>query len=149
MRMLAVLFLLTSIFLAGCGTDVKQSENGSTEENTIEENETTEATEEVNETEEPQEETAEVTQEAEGEEATEEPAVDSEQVSTESLEGVYNGQVDTHSIEVDHADHGPMIFQTLETEVDFDSIKEGSNVTLEYYVDENGLNVLKTITVVN
>lgn len=155
MRMLAALFLLTTIFLTGCGTDVMQNSSESTEENTIEENGTaTEANEETTETEteEPQvageEGTEEATSEETTEEATEETA-EADQEIIEGLEAVYIGQADTHSIEVETTEQGSMIFQTLDTDVDFDTIKDGSNVTIDYYVDENGQNILQNITVVN
>lgn len=153
MRMLVALFLLTSLFLTGCGTDVMQNSSESTEENTIEENETTtEANEETAGTEEPQVEGEEGTEEAPSEETTEEAteeAAEGEQEIIEGLEAVYIGQADTHSIEVETTEQGSMIFQTLDTDVDFDTIKDGSNVTIDYYVDENGQNILQNITVVN
>ncbi|WP_078431811.1 hypothetical protein [Metabacillus halosaccharovorans] len=156
MRMLAALFLLTSIFLAGCGTDVSQNTNEPTEENAVEEKETTDNNEEVTETEEPQENTEEVTEEPTEEETTEgsteegtaEENTEEPEIMKES-EAIYIGQADTHSIEIETADQETVIFQTLESDVDFDSIKEGSKVNIDYYIDENGQNILKSIAVLN
>lgn len=162
MRMLAALFLLTSIFLAGCGTDVSQNTNEPTEENAVEEKEITDNNDEVTETEELQEDTEEVTEEPAGEETTEgsteegtteenteEPNLGEEQEIMKESEAIYIGQADTHSIEIETADQETMIFQTLESDVDFDSIKEGSKVNIDYYIDENGQNILKSIAVLN
>lgn len=157
MRKLAALFLLTSIFLAGCGTDVSKNTNESAEENTLEQNEKTGNNEEMTETEEPQENTEEVTEEPteepiveeSHEDTSEEPVAEDEQKIIKELEAIYIGQVDTHSIEIQTTDQESMILQTLESEVDFGSINEGSKVNIDYYTNENGQNILKSITVLN
>ncbi|WP_456273196.1 hypothetical protein [Bacillus sp. AK031] len=65
---------------------------------------------------------------------------------TITLDGTFVGQVDPQSIEFKTAEE-IYILQTMEAEVDFNTVPEGSSVTVEFYENEAGQNILKNIEV--
>ncbi|MFE8702441.1 BsuPI-related putative proteinase inhibitor [Cytobacillus sp. FJAT-54145] len=64
-----------------------------------------------------------------------------------STDAVFNGQADPHTIEVT-IDGEAVSLQTLEvTDVDFSKIETGANISIQYYANELGQNVLTSFTV--
>lgn len=133
MKMFKTMLMIVMVFLiAGCG-------NNSQDNVTNETNETND-TSETNESAETSKQSGENTEEEVSKPEEEGPI-------TETIEAIYIGQADSHSIEVE-TENGPLIIQTTKAEINLDEINEETKVIIEYYLDENSQNILKDIKAV-
>ncbi|MGF2617980.1 hypothetical protein FZC84_13125 [Rossellomorea vietnamensis] len=114
--------LLLAVFLTACGTSTGENASGSNTDNNAPE---------VN-------------------EESDESVVEEQDIAIEketlTLEGTFVGQVDANSIEFKTAED-VYVIQTLETDINFDSISEGSSATAEFYENEAGQNILQSFKV--
>lgn len=140
-RNFILLILLTALLvLAACGTgknDTKDLATGDEQEPVVENNEESTDDNEV------PDETEDMEDQANGEASDE-----NEDKETMTATGIYNGQADPHTIEVETED-GPTAFQlTMDARDDVEHLRIDEEVTYTYYEDGEQL-VIESIHLIN
>lgn len=123
----ATIVMLLVLFITACGTNNIDNTVGNSDKKESEQAETVDSNGANNE---------------ESKQETEQ----SDEEETMKLEGIFVGQSDTHSIEFKTTEE-VYVIQTLESDVNFNTIPDGSKVIVEIYQNEAGQNVLKNIEV--
>jgi hypothetical protein len=139
-KLLPVFFtVILILFISACGTTDKDegsgTNNGTNSDKTaVEETETSESSEQG---------TSDTSKDANG---TEE-STDANEENVIKTEATYVGMQDPHTIEVKTESATISLQTTGGPDVNFEEIEENTKVTIEYYKNEQGQNMLTSFTV--